>query len=127
MKLIPIVCCFIGLSLAACSSGDYVRHLASDACLVTPQQSTRKDLLDYLGQPDNRLTGAEGEKWIYYQRHKSLLRRTPYVGDKLGSEDYDVLIVTLNGNRVKSCIFRMFDEREFKESNFPNKNSLDKK
>jgi hypothetical protein len=110
-----------------CSSHTYVRHLASDACLVTPLQSSKKDLMDYMGPPDNRLNGPDGEKWIYYQRHQSWLRRVPYMGDKIGNEDYEAMIITFKGNLVKTCVYRAYNEREFKDSGLEKTKSVDKK
>jgi len=126
VRLFTFVLLIIGLALGGCSSGNYVRHLASDASLVVPLQSTKKDIMSYLGPPDNRQTGADGERWIYYQRHKSLLRKLPYIGDKMGYEDYDVLIITFQGDLVKSCTFRMFNEKELKDSKLKSINSVDK-
>jgi len=121
-----LVCC---LFTVGCSSGKYVRHLASDACLVTPQQTTKKEVLSYMGTPDNKKAGANGEEWIYYQRHKSLLRKTPYIGDKIGSENYEAMIIAFDGDIVKSCTYRTYDEQKFKNSKLQKNNpeSVDKK
>jgi hypothetical protein len=51
--------------------------------------------------------------WIYYQVNKSTLRKTPYVGDKLGSEEYDVLHITFNGDIVETCTYRSLTKEEF--------------
>ncbi len=100
-----------------CSSKEQVRHLASDACLITPQQSTKQNIHAYLGQPDKKQTLANGnEEWTYFQQNKSLLRKTPYIGQKLGTEQYDVMTVVFRGEIVDACQYRMFTEEEFKES-----------
>lgn len=102
---------------AGCSSKEYVRHLASDACLITPQQSTKQNIQAYLGPPDKKQTMASGhEEWTYFQQNKSLLRKTPYIGPKLGSEQYDVMTVVFRGEIVDACQYRMFTEEEFKAS-----------
>ena len=102
-----------------CSSKEYVRHLASDACLITPQQTTKQQIQSYLGPPDKKTVLADGgEEWTYFQQNKSLLRKTPYIGDKLGEEHYDVMVVLFHGDVVDSCQYRMFTEKEFKESHF---------
>ena len=102
---------------AGCESKEYIRHLTSDACLITPQQSTKKELQAYLGPPDKKKTLANGnEEWTYFQENQSLLRKTPYIGQKLGSEDYDVMIVVFHGEVVDACQYRMFTEEEFKAS-----------
>lgn len=109
--LVVLACC------AGCSSHEYVRHLASEACLITPQQTTKKDLQAYLGPPDKKQTLANGdEEWTYFQQNKSLMRKTPYIGQRLGSEEYDVMIVVFKGDVVDVCQYRMFTEAEFKES-----------
>ena len=80
-----------------------VQHLAADACLITPKLSSRQDVINYLGEPAESQKKADGrELWIYYQVNKSTLRKTPYVGDKLGSEEYDVLHITFNGDIVET-------------------------
>ena len=127
VRLFTFILLIIAPALVSCSSGHYVRHLASDACLVTPQQSTKQDVMSYLGPPDNRQTGVDGERWIYYQRHESMLRKTPYIGDKLGYENYDVVIITFKGDLAKSCTYRMFNQQEFKDSKLKNINYVDKK
>ena len=111
-------CLLVILALAAgCSSHRYVRHLASDACLVTPQKTSKKEILSYFGPPDEKQTLSDGgEEWSYFQQNKSLLRKTPYVGKRLGTEDYDVMVLTFHGDTVATCQYRMFNEKEFKAS-----------
>jgi hypothetical protein len=114
----PLLCLltFMVLSLG-CTSKEYVRHLASDACLITPQHSTKQDINAYLGPPDKKQALADGgEEWTYFQEKKSLLRKTPYVGKKLGSENFDVMIIVFHGDTVDACQYRMFTEEEFEES-----------
>ncbi len=106
---------FVGIMLAACSSTTYVRHLASDASLIVPLQTTRKEVLNYLGPPDYQLKLADGNEWIYFQGNKSLLRKTPYIGYKFGREDYDLLEIFLKNNVVQSRAYRLFNERQFKQ------------
>ena len=115
---IPLLCLltFMALSLG-CTSKEYVRHLASDACLITPQQSTKQDINAYLGPPDKKQSLANGgEEWTYYQQNKSLMRKTPYIGPKLGSEHYDVMVIVFHGEIVGTCQYRMFTKEEFEES-----------
>ncbi len=117
-RKITLLALLVILSLCAgCGSKEYVRHLASEACLITPQQSTKQEVQAYLGPPDKKQTLANGdEEWTYYQQNKSLLRKTPYIGQKIGSEEYDVMIVAFKKAVVDSCQYRMFTEAEFKES-----------
>lgn len=103
--------------IAGCESKEYVRHLSSEACLITPQQTNKKELQAYLGPPDKKQTLANGnEEWTYFQQNKSLLRKTPYIGKKLGSEEYDVMIVVFRDEVVDACQYRMFTEKEFEAS-----------
>ncbi len=106
---------FAGIMLAACSSTTYVRHLASDASLIIPRQTTSKEVLNYLGPPDYQLKRADGIEWIYFQGNKSLLRKTPYIGYKFGREDYDLLEIFLKNSVVQSRVYRLFNERQFQQ------------
>lgn len=112
------LCLFSAFTLiGGCSSHEYVRHLASDACLVTPQKSSKQEIQAYFGPPDKKQVLNSGdEEWTYFQQNKSLLRKTPYVGGKLGTEHYDVLIVVFRGDTVDLCQYRMLTDKEFKES-----------
>ena len=102
------------LLLAGCSRPKPVQHLAADACLISPKLSSRQDVINYLGEPAESQKQADGsEVWIYYQSNKSTLRKTPYVGDKLGSEEYDVLHITFNGDIVETCTYRSLTKEEF--------------
>lgn len=117
-KLPPLFCLLAVLLLsAACGHKEYVRHLASDACLISPQQSTRQEVQSYFGPPDKKQALADGnEEWTYFQQNKSFLRKTPYIGEKIGSEHFDVMIVVFRGDVVDACQYRMFTDTEFKES-----------
>jgi hypothetical protein len=91
-----------------------VRHLSSDVCLLQPGQTTREEVLAYLGDPDQRQINPEkGETWIYYQGNKSLLRKMPYLGKNMGEEQFDVVMITFQGDLVRTCAYRSFDENEF--------------
>ena len=59
---------FILLTLLAGCYSKPVRHLASDASLVRAGESTREDVLRYLGEPDGRRTVAPGvEEYLYHE------------------------------------------------------------
>ena len=93
-----------------------VRHLASDVCLVSPEKTTKAEVLTYLGQPNEQYEMADGsETWIYYDENKSILRDTPYFGDKLGDKKYEMVTVTFGGDIVKTCVYRSLSEEEFEE------------
>ena len=111
-----VVClCLLALVVTGCFYRDPVRHLSSDICLVTPNL-TQKEVLSSLGPPDQKQKGEEGEVWTYYEVKKNLLRKTPYVGEKLGSQDYDVVPITFAGDRVSTCLYRAYNEEELKKS-----------
>ena len=104
------------LTLAGCSGGGYTRHLTSDASLLTPGKTTKKDVLSVLGQPaEKQVLNEQGEVWIYYQIKKSTLRKTPYLGSKMGYEEYDVLNVTFSGDLVNHSVYRALTEEEFRK------------
>lgn len=110
---------FAVLTFSGCFYRQPVRHLASEVCLVTAHSSTRKDVLVYLGQPQvRRHAGQANEEWIYYEVHRSTLRKTPYIGEKLGNESYDVAVVRFDGDVVADLTYRLFTEDEFKKAGF---------
>jgi len=113
--LLFFVCALAAMVLASCASYE-VRHLASDACLIEPGQMDRQQVLGLLGPPDQKVTLDNGaEQWRYYQSQKSLLRRTPYVGGKLGEENYDVLTITFQAESVAECVYRHLNQSEFEK------------
>ena len=107
--------CLLALVATGCFYREPVRHLSSDICLITPNL-TQQEVLSSLGPPDQRQKGEQGEVWVYYQVKKSLLRKTPYVGEKMGSEDYEVVTITFAGDTVSTCLYRAYSEEELKKS-----------
>jgi hypothetical protein len=111
-----VVClCLLGFVGSGCFYHDPVRHLSSDICLITPNL-TKKEVLATLGEPDQKQKGDQGEVWLYREVNKSFLRKTPYIGDKLGSEKYDVVTITFAGDMVSTCLYRAYNEEEIKKS-----------
>ncbi|MFA6497889.1 MAG: hypothetical protein WC256_10310 [Desulfurivibrionaceae bacterium] len=111
-----VVClCLLGLAATGCFYRDPVRHLSSDICLITPNLS-QKEVLAYLGSPDQKQKGEQGEIWVYNEVKKSFLRKTPFVGEKLGSENYDVVTITFVGDTVSTCLYRAYNEEELKKN-----------
>ena len=109
-KLIVIIC-FMTIFLTGCHH-DTVRHLASDVCLISPGVSPQ-EVITYLGVPRERRLDKQGnEVWVYYQVHKSFLRRAPFIGDRLGNEDYDLVTVTFLNNSVSTCVYHSYTEEE---------------
>ena len=90
-----------------------VRHLASDAALIKPGQSTRQDVLRYLGEPNGHRTVSPGvEEYVYYEDQKGSFAKMPVVGDWVDPDGYEMILVTLNGDLVSSCEFRVFNEAD---------------
>jgi len=90
-----------------------VRHLASDAALIKPGKSTRQDVLRYLGEPNGHRTVSPGvEEYVYYEDQKGSLGKMPVVGDWVDPDGYEMILVTLNGDLVSSCEFRVFNEAD---------------
>lgn len=107
------------LLLSGCFSKP-VRHLASDASLIRAGESTRQDVLLYLGEPNSRRSVGPGvEEFIYYEDKRNLLQRTPLVGGLLDAEGYDLLVVTLTGDRVTGSEFRTFTKGEMERFEGP--------
>lgn len=73
-----------------------------------------------MGFPDAKKTGEDGvEEWVYFQGNKSLMRRSPVLGEKMGQIDYDVAIITFQDKIVKESKYRAFTEEEFKQLGIP--------
>ena len=107
-----LIVCAILLLLVGCYSKP-VRHLASDACLIKAGQSTREDVLRYLGEPNGHRTIAPGiEEYVYYEAKRDLLERTPVVGTWMDAEGYEMLIITLIGDQVTNSEFRTFSKAD---------------
>ncbi len=85
-----------------------VRHLASDAALIKAGESTRKDVLRYLGEPDGRRTVSPGvEEFIYSENQQSTLGSLPLVRRWADPARQEMVVVTLNGEQVTNCEFRL--------------------
>jgi hypothetical protein len=44
-----------------------------------------------------------------------MLHDTPYIGEKIGEETYEIVKVTFNGDIVQSIRYRTMSEEDFKE------------
>ena len=109
-------CSMILLVAAFLLGGCYhtpVRNLASDAVLIKPGQSTRNDVLTFLGEPDEQQTVGEGvEKWLYREEQSSSLERAPLVGKYFGKPGYGRVVVTLKGDTVVDITYDAHDDDE---------------
>lgn len=101
---------FIGLALVLLLGGCYskqVLHLASDASLLKVGESTRQDVLRYLGEPNGHRSVAPGiQEYVYYETRKGALGRAPLVGSMVPAEGHEMLILTLTGDLVTGSEFR---------------------
>lgn len=97
-------------------SGCYVtpvRHLASDAALIKVGESTKEDVLVFLGEPDEQKNVGQGvEKWLYREKKTSLMEKTPLIGKHVGSPEYHHVVVTLRNGIAVDCIYSSSDEDE---------------
>ena len=105
---------FLTLLTGGCSNTP-VRHLASDACMVSVGHTTRKEVLELMGDPDaKRMINPTTEEWVYYEEKRSTLQDAPFVGDMFDPNGYQMLILTLSGDLVMTCRYSGFDDDEFK-------------
>jgi hypothetical protein len=117
MRIFFIALCLSLLITGGCSDKQ-VRHLASDAGMITPMQSTRQDVLLYLGEPDgHRTVSQDVEEYVYYQDKRGSLKRTPIFTLVTDPDGYEMIIVTLSGDLVTGCEFRAFDKDDMNEIN----------
>lgn len=109
----------VSLLLAGCSGiSSPVRNLSSDVCLVMPESTTRQEVLSFLGEPDRKLVNSEKmDVWLYEKVNQDFTRKFPVIGDKLGEQNYETVTVTFDGNLVRTCLYRQFDEAEFEKFN----------
>ena len=110
-KFIVITLSLATIALAGCHH-DPVLHLASDVCLLSSGVS-QQEVISYLGIPQERRLNEQGnEVWIYYQVNKRFLRKTPFIGDRLGDEDFDLVTVTFLNGTVSTCAYHSYTEEE---------------
>lgn len=108
-----IVSCLVLIALFGCTSHP-VRHLASDASLITPGASTKSDVLTYLGDPDERQEkGVEPERWLYYEEQASTMQRRLAVGSWFGSGTVSRVIVTFDGDQVTDIRYNASESGTF--------------
>ena len=99
--------------LAGCATTP-VRHLASDASLITIGKSTRDDVLTYLGEPDSeRMVSADTKQWVYFEEKRSLMQKTPFVGKMFNPNGYGTILITFKNDVVVDCRYSSFNEDEF--------------
>lgn len=88
-----------------------VRHLASDAAMIKAGESTRKDVLRYLGEPDGHRAVAPGtEEYFYSENRQGLLGSLPLVGRFVNPASQELIVVTLKDDQVTNCEFRLLQK-----------------
>lgn len=116
LKSFMVALVMLLLVLSACQRQP-VRHYSSDVSLLLPGSTTKQEVLTFFGKPDHqRIEPQEGETWIYYKAVKSLLRKSPVLGERMGREHYEVVIVTFEGEVVRTNQYRLLDEQEFAQA-----------
>ncbi len=104
-RLLYLLIVILALSLINCS-GAPERNLASEACLIRKGLSTRTEVYQLLGPPDKITRGPSGtEDWYYYHVSKSTLKKVPFLGEKLGEEEIEILKISFRGEKAVDCIY----------------------
>lgn len=107
----PLLTCFLVLFLLGGCYSKPVRHLASDAALIKPGQSTVADVQKYLGEPDGRREVAPGIlEYVYFENRSGFLGGIPVLGRLDGSSGYEMIIITLEQGLVRHSEFRTFSK-----------------
>ncbi|MBU1564785.1 MAG: hypothetical protein KJ630_04055 [Proteobacteria bacterium] len=97
-------------TLAGCYNKP-VRHLASDIALLQVGKTTQEDVVIFLGDPDEQQDIGEGvQKWLYKDKNMSLLEKTPLLGSRLGSPEFNWVVVTFRNGIVSACDYSYSDE-----------------
>jgi hypothetical protein len=87
-----------------------VRHLASDVSLLQVGESTDKDVLIFLGEPDEQQELTAGvEKWLFKDKEMTFLEKAPLVGKHLGAPEYKQVVVTITNNIVTEVVYSSSD------------------
>jgi hypothetical protein len=105
---------FLGSILLSGCVHQPVRHLASDASLISPGTSTKTDVLTYLGDPDERQETDTGvERWLYYEEQRTAVQRTFYLGKWFDPKSVSRIIVTFDGEMVTDIQYNASETGEF--------------
>ena len=113
MKRLGFVLSLILLFLLSGCYSKPVRHLASDAALIKPGQSTVNDVQRYLGEPNGHREISPGVvEYVYYENRPGFLGTAPVVGKWVDPVGYEMIIITLEKDLVTNCEFRTFNEAD---------------
>lgn len=111
-KLLLFVCML--LLLGGCYTKQ-VRHLASDAALIKPGQTTAKDMQRYLGEPNGqRQVSPQVMEYVYYADQPGIFGTAPVLSKLTGPAGYEMIVVTVENELVTACEFRAFNEKDNK-------------
>jgi hypothetical protein len=106
---------FLALLLLSGCYSKQVRHLASDAALIKPGQSSVKDVQKYLGEPNGRREISPGvSEYVYYEDRPGFFGNMPVLGPMAGPGGYEMIVVTIEKDMVSNCEFRNFNESDRK-------------
>jgi hypothetical protein len=106
---------FLGLLLLGGCHSKQVRHLASDAALIKPGQTTVKEIQKYLGEPDGRREVAPGvSEFVYFENRPGFFANMPVLGSMTGPSGYEMIIVTIDNDVAANCEFRTFNQADRK-------------
>ncbi|MCL2340326.1 MAG: hypothetical protein FWC49_01325 [Proteobacteria bacterium] len=109
--LVVLVCTLI--LLGGCGSKQPVRHLASDAALIKPGQTTVKEMQKYLGEPDGRREVAPGvSEYVYHEERQGIFGSMPVLSSVTGPAGYEMIVVTVSNDIVTNCEFRNFSRTD---------------
>ncbi len=114
--LICLLSLLAALSLTGCQ-GRPVPHLAANV-IKLDQGMSAKEVKAYLGEPDYRQKGPEGQRWIYVHKDKSFLRKTPLIGRFMGSVTMNVVTVDFTQNEIASFQYQTMTPKKFKEEGY---------
>ena len=114
MRRTLFMLCILLLLLGGCHSKQ-VRHLASDAALIKPGQTTMAEVRKYLGEPSGRrAVSADVSEIVYYEENPGFLGTMPVLGNLVGADGYEMIVITLHNDLVTDCEFRTFNKNDHK-------------
>ena len=106
---------FAALFLLGGCHGKQIRHLASDAALIKPGETTLQEVQKYLGEPKGRRQVSPGVvELVSYEDRPGVFGNTPVLGRLTGPSGYEMIIVTLENDRVVDSEFRTFHKNDRK-------------
>uniref|UniRef100_A0A7V5XH92 Lipoprotein SmpA/OmlA domain-containing protein n=1 Tax=Thermodesulfobacterium geofontis TaxID=1295609 RepID=A0A7V5XH92_9BACT len=98
---------YVGFTLFVCGCATKPGpNLASKAALIRPQQTTKAEVLHFLGPPVQIFTFPDGkEEWYYYYRVRNFWENVPVVKNYKGEDYTEVLKITIKGEEIIDCTY----------------------